>query len=231
MEKTENTTPEPHDERQLNAKAFDQLFETDKSEKPRPVSAGLTEQLDKQLEDISSNLKTCHEELSRLASEVEELKAADRIITDLSTRYRDLSEQFYEREVLLPVINCLIRMADGCHQQIDEFQKTRAKYTDSKNESALDAITVQIDLRKADLAELENTLANLQVESYQHQEDTFDPSQQKCLSRIECEEILDGHIANRLLPGYRRYDKIIRKECVNVYVLKNKTHNTNNGGN
>ena len=80
--------------------------------------------------------------------------------------------------------------------------------------------------------ELENSLADLGVESYQHHEDVFEPSLQKCLSRIECEEEgLDGHIAGHLLPGYRRYDKIVRKECVNVYVLKNKTHNTNNGGN
>ena len=89
-----------------------------------------------------------------------------------------------------------------------------------------------INTRKANLVELEDMLANLGVESYRHHDKTFNSSFQKCVDRIECkEESRNTHIASRLSLGYKRYDKIIRKEYVNVYVLKNKTDNTHNGGN
>jgi molecular chaperone GrpE (heat shock protein) len=210
----------------------EELEKTPELESSQSLLPDLSEKLTKQLEEISNDLKGCKEQLSRLARETEELKGAEQIISNLSSRCRDLTEQFHEREILFPVINCLIRMADGCRQQIDKFQKIYAKHSESKNKSTMKVLTFLIDTRTANLVELENVLANLAVESYQHHDDIFEPTLQKCIDRIECEEQVKApRIAHRLLPGYKRYDKVVRKEYVNVYVLRNKTDNTNNGGN
>ena len=190
----------------------------------------ISPELAQKLEIISNDLKSCQEHLSCLTRETKELKAAEQIITNLNAHYKKLSEQFHEREVVLPVIHCLVRLVDSCHQQLDRVQKIHAKHIDSKNNSAAKVLAFLIEARKSDLVEFENALASLAVESYQHHSDVFNPSQQKCINRIECEdETLVTHIAEHLLPGYRRYDKIVRKEYVNVYVAKNKTQNTNGG--
>jgi len=210
----------------------EELGKTPQLESFQSLTPDLAGKLTKQLEDISNNLKGCQGQLSRLTKETEELKGAEQIISNLSSRYRDLTERFYEREILLPVILYLIRLADGCRQQIDKFQKICAKHAESKNESVIKTLTFLIDTRRANLVEVENVLANLAVEPYQHPDDIFEPSLQKGINHIECEEESQAHhIAHRLLPGYKRYDKVVRKEYVNIYVLKNKTNNANNGGN
>jgi len=210
----------------------EELEKNPELESSRTLLPILSEKLAKQLEDLSNDLKECKAQLSCLTQETKELKSAEQIISNLSSCNRDLTEQFYEREVLLPIILCLIRLADACHQQIDKFQKIRAKHNESKNESAIKTLTFLIDTRRANLVELEDVLANLSVESYQHHEDIFEPSLQQCINRIDCvDEGLDYHIARRLLLGYRRDNKIIRKERVDVYILKNKMNNNNNGGN
>ena len=215
---------------------LEQLFDNDESETAPEqgtrqfMSPELAQELDKQLEVISGDLKSCREDLSCLAKEINELKAAEQIIANLNAHYKELSEQFHEREIVLPVINCLVRLVDSCHQQLDRFQKIHAKHVNSKNRSATKVLTFLIETRKANLVEFENALAYLGVESYQHHDVVFDPSQQRCINRIGCEnEALGAHIAERLLSGYRRYDKIVRKECVDVYVTGNKTRNTNGG--
>jgi molecular chaperone GrpE (heat shock protein) len=214
-----------------NSGVIETPFETDESEgecassKLDSVLANSVERLSGQLESISGDVSSCRELLLGLAREVDELKAADQIVTDLGNRCRDLSEQFHEREVLLPIIYCLIRMTDGCRQQIDKFQNLLAKHPDSRNEAATKALKFLIDARKADLVELDSTLANLGVELYEHHEEVFAPSLQKCINRIECrDKSLEGGVARRLLPGYRRHDRIVRKEYVNVYV-RNKMNN------
>src|SRR4030042_1212513 len=66
-------------------------------ENSHSTSHSSVEQLGKQLEDVSNAIKNCYEKLSHLACGIDELRAADQIIKDLSTRYRDLNERFYER--------------------------------------------------------------------------------------------------------------------------------------
>jgi molecular chaperone GrpE (heat shock protein) len=73
-----------------------------------------------------------------------------------------------------------------------------------------------------DIIELEDALANFGVEPFEHPEGTFNPSSQKCISPVETHDRkLHRKIARRLLPGYQRQEKIIRKEYINIYVFKN----------
>jgi molecular chaperone GrpE (heat shock protein) len=179
------------------------------------------EHLSDYLDNVSNNIKNCSEQLTYMVQQADQLKAADRIIAQLSARCRTLSEQFYEREVLLPVIHSLIGIADRARQQIAKSKSVHDKYDDGQAESEAKILAYLVDGRNADLMELENALANLGVESYCRPQNTFDPATQKCINHVESEEeILNGRIARRLLPGYKRDNKIIRKECVNVYVVK-----------
>ena len=69
---------------------------------PQAVSPEPADRFGKQLEDISNELKDCKEQISHLRKQTEELKVAEQIISELSTRNRELSEQFHEREIRLP---------------------------------------------------------------------------------------------------------------------------------
>jgi molecular chaperone GrpE (heat shock protein) len=94
------------------------------------------------------------------------------------------------------------------------------KYIKNKNRAAARAIKALIDSKQADIVELENALANYGVESFRNHKDTFDPRVQKCIERTPCyEKEMHGLIAQRLLPGYKRYEKILRQEFVTVFTL------------
>ncbi|MFC1793571.1 nucleotide exchange factor GrpE [Planctomycetota bacterium] len=182
------------------------------------------------LESQSGDIKSCLDQITAVAKEVKELKAAEDVITQLSSKCRQLSEGFHEREVLFPVFFCLISIADRSHQQIDNFQQLLDKQPEPKNRSAIKAISYLIEARKADLVEIENKLADFRVESFEHHTDVFEPSVQKCISRVEHqEEIAHGKIVQRILPGYKRGDKIIRHEYVSVYVPASKDNLINGG--
>ena len=84
-----------------------ELEKTPELESSQALLPDLSDKLGKQLEDISNDIKGCQEQLSRLTQETEELKGAEQIISNLSSRCRDLTERFHEREILFPVINCL----------------------------------------------------------------------------------------------------------------------------
>lgn len=179
----------------------------------------LSTMLDEKLKNLVVDMKVCGQQLTSLARSVDELSAAERVIAELSDRCKELSEGFHEREVLLPVFNCLIGISDRCRQQIDRLYSLVSKYTDGGNSSAAKAVTYLLEARKADLIELDCLLANFGVETFESHQETFDPSVQKCVTRTETKDTqLHNRLAARLLPGYRRADRIIRQEYVNVYV-------------
>ncbi len=188
---------------------------------------GMAEQLGQCLEGIVNTMQGFQEQLARLASATDDLKAADQIIAELSSRLRELSERFYEREVLLPVIYGLIRLADGCRQQIEKFKKV---HTDPTTPSGNKALRFIVEARTADVVQVEQMLADLGVESYTYSSYDFEPSLQKCVRRIETQDrSRDNRVAYHLLPGYKRHGNVIRKEHVDVHVF-NATSTIANGG-
>lgn len=200
---------------------IDSLFNNSENGAPNKESLGKLGAITARITEIGSKLESCSGKLDLLVPEVKELKASEAVITELSIRHKELNEQFYEREVLSPVLFCLIAIADRCHQQIKELQKVLSKHAQSKNEAGITAIKYLIDARKGDLVEAENTLAKYGVESFKNSSQKFDPATQKYIDTMPSEQTEQhGLIAQRLLPGYKRYEKVIRKECVVVYTLK-----------
>lgn len=162
-----------------------------------------------------------HERLSPLLTELaEQIKQAQiekHVIEKLSRRNTELEEQFYQNQVLLPIFLTLIGIIDRCRQKIQALKHSQRLLTPKSVPEK--QISYLIEARKADQIELENILASHGVELYQNPDCIFDPTTQRCLSRIETSE--SGKInmlAARILPGYRRDGKILRKECVHVYV-------------
>lgn len=147
------------------------------------------------------------------------------LVSNLENQCSLFREQHHERELVLPLSLSFIGIADRCRKQIKELDEMLIKNKNTQNASAAKALQYIIHSRQADLAEIDNALANLGIESYQSPENIFSPEVHKCLQRIEHEKA-QSHltIAARILPGYRRYEKIVRKEIVNVYV--NHTENS-----
>jgi len=174
------------------------------------------------IRSMGSDVKTCLQEFAKLLAEIQRLKTDDRVLTELSQRCRELTEQHYEREFLTPVFLTLIGILDRACQQIvnlEGFHKTAG----NSNTPAVLAIRYLLESRVADRVEIENLLANYAVEPFQSPDDKFDPTCQKCISQQPCADTtLHGCIAQRLLPGYRRYGKVLRRECISIYISEKK---------
>ncbi len=235
-----NTTNVQEDTSACSASAiaedFDDLFEeTDDSSGPT-VAAVLEEvkSLADTAADIDGKLDALGDRLTEVASEIARLKTDDRVLTEMHERTRTLSEEFHEREVLTPILLALIGIADRSRQQVDEITRVAKSRGDSGCQSGLIALRRIADARTADRIEIENLLANFGVERFEHTGEGFEPEVHRCLERIETPDAdVAGQIARRVLPGYRRGGRMIRQECVAVYVetKRAEAHNEEEGNN
>ena len=183
----------------------------------------------RQLDEHKQMLETLTQELPGIREELARMKTDEQVMTDLHNRCRQLDESHYEREFLRPCFLGQIGIADRCRQQISNIEQLRAKHTNQGNTTVVKALKYLLEARKADLIEIENLLANYGVEPFENLGKKFDPASQKCIRRVECtDQALDGRIAERLLPGYRRDNKLLRQEYVSVYVFVQQV--TNNQG-
>jgi hypothetical protein len=172
-----------------------------------------------------TNLGTAVASLEKRFDCIEKLTEKAKITTEalasLSLQNRQFQENFHEREILLPVFLSLISIADRCREQIARFRKHREQSEGSLRPTAEKAFLFLSKAREADIAEIHNSLAGFGIEPVITEDDTFNASRQKVIQRIETEDTaLSQKIAERLHPGYVRYDQIIRREYVNVYFLK-----------
>lgn len=217
----------PLSERQ-NVEASQESRRTEATSPPQDSEQSMVEHLDLlegKINRISAGTRVCAEQLAGVSKQVAELKATDQVLAELSTRCRQLGENFYEQEVLSVVFRCLIGIADKCRQQIKEIEQLPGIHPGGSSSPAARANTYLLEARRVDLVEVEDALANLGVEPFEHLSESFDPSVQKCINRIESPgRHLHGQVAARLLPGYQRNGKVIRPEYVDVYV---PSHDTN----
>lgn len=175
--------------------------------------------LDQRMDAVATDVRACLEQITKLAAETARLRTDDRVLTEISARHRELSEQHHERDFLNPVFHAQIRMADRCRQNTAKLEEILAKQVGSSNRAVILATRAILEAREADRVEIESLLANYGVEPFENPGVMFDPAVQKCIRREGCDDPgRHGQIARRLLPGYKRYDKVLRKEYVNAYV-------------
>lgn len=213
--------------------AYEDLFEDEGDVEDKGSEAAAFKVLRDDVKSMSAMVKSAENRLgaietriSELGAELGRLRTDEQILTELQARYQELSEGFYEREVLIPVALALIGIADRCMQGSEKAAELAKSEAAAKNQSAFRALRHIQQAREADRVEIVNQLANFGVETFQIPDDVFDPTCQSCVSRVpNIDTNVHGRIANRISPGYRRNGRIIRHECVAVYV----TVDTNNG--
>jgi len=214
-----------------NARSFEEIFEDEPQTCPQAESAGQqTTRLIQQLSQIQQELKPLAGQIVEVNAEIKRIKIEQRVLTEMHDRCRELGEQHYQREVLGPLFRSAIGIADRCRQQVNTLRGLLSKHTAKDNKTAMQAIRYLLDARQADHIEIESLLANYGVEPFESPGDKFDSSTQKCISRTATQDAsLTGQISQRLLPGYRREERIIRQEYVSVYVLKENTTRLSKG--
>ena len=189
-----------------------------------PCSGDSTSKVSPDTEAITSHLVTLRQQQDALLVELQQLKMERRVLTEMHDQRKALAEQFHEREVLGPLFRTLIGLADRCRQDV---ARLRTMQEDTIGKSRLDVslpASCLLQARQADLVELETVLANLGVEPFHHPDERFCAQLQKCMKRMRtAKQAKHQFIAQRLLPGYRRGERIVRHECVSVFVFNQET--------
>ncbi len=181
--------------------------------------------------NVTNVLHDLHEKFDGIRSEIARLRTDEAVLSELHERNRALSEEFHERHVLTPLFLMLIGIADRCGQRIAEAAEAQQKCEESGNRTVMHALEYIRQDRRADLIELENLLANYGVERFETPGERFDPSTQRCAKQVNTDDSSSrGLIDCRLLPGYRRDGRVIRQECVSVYVSADEILNNEDGG-
>jgi len=175
------------------------------------------EQVKEQLVPLNDHLKTIQDAMARIEEGIVRIGADEEVRSDMHRRYSQLAEKFHEREVLTPMASALVAVADRARHKCYRIRR-RLSRGQGANKAARLALGQLLEAREADRIEIENTLSVFGVESYEHHEGQFDASLQKCMERLTCDDPQKHmKIARRLLPGYRREDRVIRPEIVSVY--------------
>lgn len=162
-------------------------------------------------------------ESSQFGEELKRLRTDERILQDLHEANKKRSEDFHEREILSPVLHTLIGIADRCYQQI---ALAKAEQASLEPAAAGEHLPSLIGSREADLIEIESRLVDFGVQRYLSTTQEFNTKIHKCVQRkLVSAASLSGRIVTRFLPGYRRNGKVIRPECVSVYVFATQQAN------
>lgn len=168
---------------------------------------------------LAAECRDSNDSIRKIEEEISRLKTDDAILTALHQTNRELSEEFYEREIIVPLLHSLIGITDRIYQQIQEQKRLRIFYRKCRKLFKVEAAAHIIEQREADLVEIESTLENYGVERFLTIDEVFDPRFHKAVQRIESQKMeLKGIIERRVLPGYKRNGKVIRQERVTVYV-------------
>ena len=173
--------------------------------------------------EVLDEIRELKETSSEIGAELERVHTDEGMLLDLHAAHKKLSEDFHEREVLSPVFHTLIGVADRCYQQIALTKTEKASLDPAAEAGRLSSL---IGSREADLIEIESRLADFGVQRYLSTKEDFNAKLHKCVQRLRTGDASRaGKIARRVLPGYRRSGKIVRPECVSVYVLATKEDN------
>lgn len=192
-----------------------------------PNSLNSRQTPDRRISEGDAILKDVQSAVAELAAAIRSHTAMDQAHRELLEHHRNLSEQFYQREVLQPVFLTLIGIVDRCHEQEDACKTRLKERGDSPRAPIWRCLK---SARRADRVDLENMLATFGVEPFQTTSSEFDPTVQHCSKQIAVsDKARNGKIAGRHRLGYRRNDQIIRPESVSVCVYRDSSNPNHEG--
>ena len=180
--------------------------------------AGNLEAVGRSLADLSQRMLSLRAAQSELREVITGLGAHQAELEQLRRECQALREERDERELLDPIFLALIAIADRCRQGIAAMRELRRVQGER---APRDALVLALDARLGDLAEIEAVLAAHGVVPFHHPDHRFAPRWQRCVRPVPARRgEFAQQVARRVLPGYRRGDRLLRPECVTVYVFQ-----------
>jgi hypothetical protein len=166
-----------------------------------------------------SDIVEIRRSLAVLSGKVDSFAEAVGRSSILEEEYRRLAEEFYEREVLQPVLLRLISLGDRVRQQATALDETRRLQAHCGQTNALTQSGVALDLLRSIVADIHSLLASFAVVPFEKDSVRFDASTQECVpNSFPGDQNVHGLIADRVAPGYSRHGRIIRPELVRIYI-------------
>jgi len=171
---------------------------------------------------LESMAESGNAQIQEIQNKLQQLTHGQQALSSIHADIRDLLENSHRKSLILSS-NTLIVLAGRKANLIAKTQKSLEAYSDLPRCSAASALHVLLKSSEADLIEIEGAMDTLGLEAFIHPDDVFNPHSQSCIKRINTSDPeLEGKIASRILPGYRRCgaeDELIRREIVEVYVI------------
>lgn len=187
----------------------------------RLAQADISQRMARELEQVGSAVRGFKSALSDIVTEVKRLSTDERVLDDLQERCRALSERFYEREVLRPILLRLIGIADRCRDDEGQIRSWIENGSMDSKPALGNLFRCLARARRLDRLEIESALGDLGVVPFHSQASNFSPQKQMIVAPVATpQQSFHGQIARRIRPGYQRGEEIIRPEWVHVYTAE-----------
>ena len=156
---------------------------------------------------VAQNHQQSQGQFASLAQQLKNLESIKALLESVSDANRRLSEQFYDEQVIEPMARSLFPLVDFTIRAGHALEKDTSRYQLAFQYFA--AIQTQLD----------QFLINFGIERFQHRaEEPFNPKVMKPVKIVQtCDKSLIGLVAESLLCGFRKQDRILRAETVSLF--------------
>ncbi|MDM8543530.1 nucleotide exchange factor GrpE [Desulfococcaceae bacterium HSG9] len=175
---------------------------------------------DNQSDSRSANFKDIEEHINLISGKLDSLQQEfneklkydqhkDSIIDNLHNELQEYKNETFRKHVQTMIMD-VIKIIDDI-RKLSKFYRTHESLNSDPDK--------MLKLIESIPADLEDSFYWQGVKPYTVDGDSFDPTQQKVLKKIETgDKTKDKIIAERLFPGYEWDGRVIRPEMVNVYL-------------
>jgi molecular chaperone GrpE (heat shock protein) len=184
------------------ALALDQLIKTQN----KPIE-NVAEHLLQIENNITKNQQQNQIQLTNLNQQLKNLESAQTLIETINETNRKLSDQFYDEQIIQPMTRSLFPLLDFTNNVKESLKENTPRY-----QLALQYIT-------AIQTQLDQFLINFGIERFHHKtEEPFNPKIMKPLkSIITNDKHLNGLVAESLLCGFKKQERVLRLETVSLF--------------
>ncbi len=188
------------------ALALDQLIKTQNS----PLE-NVAEHLLQQENNIAKNQQQNQIQFTNLSQQLKNLESLQTLLETINETNRKLSDQFYDEQIIQPMTRSLFPLLDFTVKVEESLKENAPRY-----QLALQYIT-------AIQTQLDQFLINFGIERFHHEtEEPFNPKIMKPLeSIITNDKRLNGLVAESLLCGFKKQERVLRLETVSLFKYPN----------
>ena len=188
------------------AQALDQLIKTQNS----PLE-NVAEHLLQLENNIAKNQQQNQIQFANLNQQLKNLESTQTLLETINETNRKLSDQFYDEQIIQPMTRSLFPLLDFTNKVKESLKEDTPIY-----QLALQYIT-------AIQTQLDQFLINFGIERFHHEtEEPFSPKIMKPLKSIgTTDKRLNGLVAESLLCGFKKQERVLRLETVSLFKYPN----------